>query len=110
MTLKLIVIIFISIICAILIITSTPITALFYLILLFINGSLIIILLGLNYIGFTIIIVYAVAIALLFAFVIMMMELNFPTNLSSVYQDSNKIKSISSNNTIHKIQKYFTEF
>lgn len=67
---------FISLIGAIMIITSlNPIHSVFWLVLLFLNTSGLLILLGFNFIPLMLIIVYVGAIAILFLFVIMMLDI-----------------------------------
>lgn len=67
---------FISLIGAIMVITSlNPIHSVFWLVLLFLNTSALLILLGFNFIPLMLIIVYVGAIAILFLFVIMMLDI-----------------------------------
>ena len=67
---------FISLIGAIMVITSlNPIHSVFWLVLLFLNTSSLLILLGFNFIPLMLIIVYVGAIAILFLFVIMMLDI-----------------------------------
>ena len=67
---------FISLIGAIMVITSlNPIHSVFWLVLLFLNTSGLLILLGFNFIPLMLIIVYVGAIAILFLFVIMMLDI-----------------------------------
>lgn len=67
---------FISLIGAIMVVTSlNPIHSVFWLVLLFLNTSSLLILLGFNFIPLMLIIVYVGAIAILFLFVIMMLDI-----------------------------------
>ena len=67
---------FISLIGAVMVITSlNPIHSVFWLVLLFLNTSALLILLGFNFIPLMLIIVYVGAIAILFLFVIMMLDI-----------------------------------
>ena len=67
---------FISLIGGVMVITSlNPIHSVFWLVLLFLNTSALLILLGFNFIPLMLIIVYVGAIAILFLFVIMMLDI-----------------------------------
>lgn len=67
---------FIIIIGAIMVITSlNPIHSVFWLVLVFLNSSILLLLLGYNFLPLMIIIVYVGAIAILFLFVIMMLDI-----------------------------------
>lgn len=67
---------FITIIGAIMVITSlNPIHSVFWLVLVFLNSSILLLLLGFNFLPLMIIIVYVGAIAILFLFVIMMLDI-----------------------------------
>lgn len=67
---------FISLIGSIMVITSlNPIHSVFWLVLVFLNTSALLILLGFNFIPLMLIVVYVGAIAILFLFVIMMLDI-----------------------------------
>lgn len=55
---------------------SGVINTIIYMVLSLINGSIMIIIIGMNYIGLTLIIIYAVGISIMIIFIIMMLDIN----------------------------------
>lgn len=101
---------FISLIGAIMVITSlNPIHSVFWLVLLFLNTSGLLILLGFNFIPLMLIIVYVGAIAILFLFVIMMLDI---LQLKKVESISNIIPIILCVfiNVLSQLILYFKEY
>jgi len=101
---------FISLIGAIMVITSlNPIHSVFWLVLLFLNTSALLILLGFNFIPLMLIIVYVGAIAILFLFVIMMLDI---LQLKKVESISNVIPIILCVfiNVLTQLILYFKEY
>lgn len=101
---------FISLIGAVMVITSfNPIHSVFWLVLVFLNTSSLLILIGFNFIPLMLIIVYVGAIAILFLFVIMMLDVLQLRRLDSI---SNVIPIILCVfvNTLSQFILYFREY
>lgn len=68
----------ILLLCALMVVTSrNPVYSVFFLILAFFNAAALFVLLGAEYIAMTLVIVYVGAVAVLFLFVVMMLNINF---------------------------------